>query len=101
MHEISQDRGSKMNCSKCGKNLALVGRMHNCVVANTVANTVANNRGLEKQLSRLPHKQEIAGAEPAPATTSRHGKYADADKRKAYMRDYMARRRADQKSVAN
>jgi hypothetical protein len=92
-----------MNCARCGKNLALVGRMHNCVVANTdtmVANTaklVANKRGLEKQSSRLPHKQEIAGAGPAPATTSRHGKYADADKRKAYMRDYMRRQRAEKK----
>jgi hypothetical protein len=54
-------------CAKCGKNLALVGRAHNCVpVVNSlvVNKTVVNRRG-----------------------------YPNTDTRRAYMRAYMAKRR--------
>jgi hypothetical protein len=54
-----------MNCSRCGKNLALVGRVHNCVVNSPVVNTtVVNKRG-----------------------------YPNTDTRRAYMKSYMAKRR--------
>jgi hypothetical protein len=55
-------------CPLCNKNLALVGRRHNCV-ANTpipVANTVANGK---------------------------YARYKDKEARKAYMRDYMRKKR--------
>jgi hypothetical protein len=63
-------------CDRCGANLALVGRMHNCrpLVANK-PEVVANSAPL------VANKQ------------SRHGQYADAEKRKTYMRDYMRKRR--------
>jgi hypothetical protein len=59
-----------LSCPQCGKNLALVGIRHNCV-ANApvpVANTVANS------------------SEP-------HSRYRDKDKRRAYMREYMRKKR--------
>jgi hypothetical protein len=56
-----------MNCSRCGKNLALVGMAHNCtpVVNSPVVNkAVVNKRG-----------------------------YPNTDTRRAYMKSYMAQRR--------
>jgi hypothetical protein len=58
------------NCPKCGRNLALVGRVHNCVAnaPDVVANAVAN------------------ALEP-------YRRYKDKEKRKAYMREYMRKKR--------
>jgi hypothetical protein len=84
-----------MNCSRCGKNLALVGRIHNCV-ANTMANTitmanvVANTWDVAQPVEQRPVKSLVAGSSPAvPATYQ----YRDAEKRRAYMKSYMAKRR--------
>jgi hypothetical protein len=63
-------------CVKCGKNLALVGRVHNCT--HTMANTqdvVANTAS--------------GMANVTPGTY----KYRDAEKRRAYMREYMRGKR--------
>jgi hypothetical protein len=67
-----------MNCSRCGKNLALVGRIHNCV-ANTMANTIT-------MANVVANTWEVA----QPVATY---KYRDAEKRRAYMKSYMAKRR--------
>jgi hypothetical protein len=86
-----------MNCERCGKNLALVGRSHNCV-ANTMANTrkrVANNGDVAQLEERLPCKQDVGGSTPLVSTNTY--RYRDADKRKTYMRDYMRRQRAEKK----
>ena len=64
------------NCAICGANLRLVGRSHRCV-GNAQVTVVAN-------------KPEMV----ANVVANRHGKYADLDKRRAYMRAYMAKRRA-------
>jgi hypothetical protein len=53
-------------CVKCGKNLALVGRMHNCVVNTPVVNS--------------------------PVVNKKRG-YPDTDARRVYMKAYMAKRR--------
>jgi hypothetical protein len=54
------------NCPRCGKNLALVGIRHNCVAnkPEPMANDVANTY-----------------------------RYRDAEKRKAYMREFMRKKR--------
>jgi hypothetical protein len=55
------------SCPKCGRNLALVGRVHNCVVNTApVVNT--------------------------PVVNKKRG-YPDTDARRAYMKSYMAKRR--------
>jgi hypothetical protein len=57
-------------CAKCGRNLALVGRIHNCVVnAAPVVNT------------------------PDGAVVNRKRGYPNTDTRRAYMKAYMAKRR--------
>lgn len=69
------------SCSVCGANLALVGRVHRCApqpMAN--AHVVAN-------------EPKVVANVVANAVPSRHGKYADAEKRRAYMRAYMAKKR--------
>jgi len=57
-----------MLCPACGKNLALVGRVHNCVAA---------------PLKKTAPKQ--AG--------TRHGIYRDLEKRKKYQREWVRRHR--------
>lgn len=87
----------KQLCRQCGLDLALVGRVHRCVshMANSdsMANSMANS-GVEKQSSRVAHNHETAGAAPASATNAY--RYRDQEKRKAYMRAYMQRRRGKQ-----
>jgi hypothetical protein len=82
-----------MNCERCGKNLALVGRVHRCM-ANTnerVANSMANNGDVAQLEERLPCKQDVGGSTPLVSTNTY--RYRDADKRRTYMRDYMRKRR--------
>lgn len=60
------------NCDLCGSNLELVGRVHRCVPVDVV---VVNS--------------DIAAAEGNGSTY----RYRDAAARRAYMRDYMRKRR--------
>jgi hypothetical protein len=96
-----------MNCSRCGKNLALVGRVHNCVVnaidvVNTpiraVVNTELGSAGVRREdaSSKRAAKGTTAGKPPAgtdqtlaPPTRP----YPNTDTRRAYMKSYMAKRR--------
>jgi hypothetical protein len=61
------------HCMTCGKNLALVGKVHNCGSSQPV---------------EVVHK--VVHANKA----SRHGKYADMEKRRAYRRAWMRKKRA-------
>lgn len=58
-----------MNCKRCGKNLALVGRAHNCQTTVALSNAVRPT------------------AQPADTKFDK----------KAYQRDYMRKRRAEKK----
>jgi hypothetical protein len=67
-------------CHKCGKNLALVGRVHNCtplLMANAMANAV-----------------DMANTPLEPILAPAAYKYRDAEKRRAYMRELMRKKRA-------
>ena len=55
-------------CPGCGASLALVGRAHNCRAVNTAVNK--------------------------PKSAVNRGKYPNNDHRRAYMRDYMRKRRS-------
>jgi hypothetical protein len=58
-------------CEKCGRNLALVGRIHNCVVnTDPVVNT------------------------PIRDVVNKKRGYPNTEARRAYMKTYMAKRRA-------
>jgi hypothetical protein len=61
-------------CPHCNKNLALVGLRHNCTPGIDPVVVHAN---------KVVHKG-----------SSRHGKYADAEKRKEYRRVWMRKKRA-------
>jgi hypothetical protein len=100
-----------MLCGKCGASLVLVGRAHRCVMPPAY-----DNRSVEQQQARVAHTHEVAGAAPATATNGEAPpqdgpanmpleavgtevgpstyRYRDPEKRRAYMRGYMARRRA-------
>ena len=43
------------------------------------------------------HKEELVVHVPEKVVHSKHGKYADLEKRKAYRREYMRKKRADKK----
>lgn len=73
-------------CPTCGKNLALVGRAHNCVPKALVA--------AEAGAGSAVAKPEKPVAKPLPEVAkpvAKHysGRYRDVEKRKAYMRTYM------------
>lgn len=80
-------------CDKCGANLALVGRVHNC-----------QTRRLEQihpNELNTPVAQEV-NAVNAPseevnkavnAVNKQRGAYPDSEKRREYMREYMRKKR--------
>ena len=73
-------------CPTCGKNLALVGRAHNCTPrAGVVAEAKAGGAVAK------PEKPVAKPAVEAVAPVAKHysGRYRDVEKRKAYMRTYM------------
>ena len=73
------DTISATDCAICGANLRLVGRSHRCVGNTQVAvNTPVVN------------KPDAVNS----AVNKVRGAYPGTDKRRAYMRAYMARRRA-------
>jgi hypothetical protein len=83
--------GSEMKdlCPKCGLNLALVGARHNCrprLVKNAepVKNGVKNVQG---------HVKNAAAANGKSTARTRRWREAHRDESRAYMRDYMRRRR--------
>jgi hypothetical protein len=66
------------NCPRCGKNLALVGNSHRCMANKP--DPVAN-------------KVDIVANEPIAMANTKTYRYRDAEKRKAYMREYMRKKR--------
>lgn len=69
---------------------ALAWKHKSCVANRVVANPVAN----ESKSPRVSAETPARGG-----TNSRHGKYADPEKRRTYMRDLMRSRRAKAKEV--
>jgi hypothetical protein len=104
---------TNMLCGKCGANLVLVGTRHRCIQPPPYKPETRHS-SVEQQQARVAHNHEVAGAAPAAATNapcanaSEHGtpagasdkvpastyRYRDPDKWRAYMRDYMRKRRA-------
>ena len=94
-------------CGKCGANMALVGRMHACrqrpdVTALALANarkTAVNtplpavNTAVNKSTSAVNTAQVKASASSTSNATSYARQRVDPEKRRAYMRAYMAKRR--------
>ncbi len=88
------------NCQKCGRNLSLVGRVHNCVadtkgmankcvMANSVAN--ANAWSVAQPAEQRAVNPRVTGSSPvSPAKTYQ---YRDPEARRAYMKSYMQKRR--------
>jgi len=81
-------------CGKCGASLALVGRMHVCRARPAV---ISNARipAVNMRVPAVNTAPEKASA--STSSTSNAGSYAkqrvDPEKRRAYMRTYMAKRR--------
>ena len=75
------DTISATDCAICGANLRLVGKVHRCV-GNTKVTVVANKPAVNKPDAVNSAVNKVRGAYPAT------------DQRRAYMRAYMARRRA-------
>jgi hypothetical protein len=69
-----------MNCPKCGRNLALVGRIHNCSSQPT-------------PVVHAPVTVVHADTPVVHANKSGEGRYSDAEKRRAYRREWMRRKR--------
>lgn len=70
-------------CKLCMANMDLVGRVHNCVPVLAAAHS--------------QHDEDQQEREQDAKATGVHGrsayKYRDPEKRRAYMREYMSRRR--------
>jgi hypothetical protein len=64
-------------CHKCGKNLALVGRVHSCTpLLMAAVNTVVNT------------------ADVVNTAVNKRGAYPATEERRKYMREYMRKKRA-------
>lgn len=68
------------NCTRCGANLEMVGRAHRCV---------PSSRGVVAAKRAMPVEQP-----PVLRVKSKSYRYRDPEKRRAYMRDLMRRKRA-------
>lgn len=82
-------------CRLCGK-----AHWGNCFViadqpvANGIANSVANSRPVTRKEALTVAKKIIADAEAECKPLKRSPKYRDLEKRRAYMKDFMRRKRA-------
>jgi hypothetical protein len=75
-------------CPHCAANLALVGRVHRCMANTDMANShVANGTSRRKGQPTLESGRTVKVGEPDTY------RYRDAEKRRAYMRGYMKKRR--------
>jgi hypothetical protein len=95
---LARGLGVMADCTICGKNLALVGWAHICVPR---AKLVIQTEPAKSLVANEP--ELVANAPPLVANKtepmvankgeSRHGKYLDIEKRRAYMTAYMRKRR--------
>lgn len=78
-------------CPKCQKNIALVGRRHQC-------QSVSENSPASRPQPRATKTRSSAPSQPSPSTLSAPQtttyEYRDPEKRRAYMREYAKKRRA-------
>jgi hypothetical protein len=92
------------DCPTCGKNIALVGRVHNCMANRTshMANDMANGNSSSVLTKVTPLGQAgssdtltgtLSGASPNGITRACY-RYRDPEKRREYMRGYMRKKRA-------
>ena len=72
-------------CKDCGANLALVGARHNCVRRVPEKSAAISKPG--------PSARIEGGASPEEGSEA-YRRYRDKEGRKAYMREYMRKRRA-------
>ena len=83
-------------CSGCGALIALVGRAHRCVqksggTVEARVLDVASRHSIEALPAATVDAVQKLGTPSSPDSTYR---YRNADERRAYMRDYMKRKRA-------
>jgi hypothetical protein len=76
-------------CAKCGLNIDMVGRSHRCVPKTISPESIVATRSAAS--ARRIATSEAVVAEKLGGASYKH---RDADKWRAYMRDYMRARRA-------
>jgi len=74
------------NCKTCGKDLNLVGRVHNCTPGRTELG-LEIEAGLENAIEHV--------MEPGNRVDGSTYRYRDPEARRSYMRHYMRKRRED------
>jgi len=74
------------NCPKCGKNLELVGKVHNCAVNK------CDNAANKEEVAANEAVYKLGGEIIPPSYVK--SRFRDINKRRRYMRGYMAKRRA-------
>jgi hypothetical protein len=79
-------------CPSCGKDLALVGRAHNCkpAVGATLPPDTSVLRDEAGDVNEVNTPQEAQLTPPIP---KKRGEYPDTDERRKYMREYMMKKR--------
>jgi hypothetical protein len=78
-----------MNCERCGANLALVGKMHRCVPPGTPSPVVATHGTNRTNGTNARRSRE--------AERKARQRAANPEAYRAYMREYMRRRRAGER----
>ena len=78
---MTNDVTNADHCPTCGAAYALVGRVHRCM----------------SKPEPKPDVHDVTPSKPAKLPKGRY-RYRDADQWRAYMRDWMRKRRAKQKS---
>lgn len=80
-------------CDKCGANLALVGRVHNCQTRRLEQiHPNELNTPVAQEVNAVNAVNEVN--KPAVNTVNKpRGAYPDSEKRREYMREYMRKKR--------
>lgn len=88
-------------CKICGRDMALVGRRHNCrPMTNTAGMTnrdpvdMANTPAMPENMANIEPPHMANTPPPAENVANVTYRYRDPEQRRAYMREYMRARRA-------
>ena len=83
------------NCKTCGKDLSLVGRVHNCVPVFEPLVTHEEAVGAVQEFMETVKPEDTPFGESGNRVDGSTYKYRDKESRREYMKEYMRKRRED------
>lgn len=89
-------------CPKCGKNLALVGKVHNCVSSfDEIMAEIAEDRKERDEKRDAELMESLDDRKPKRPKSYVKDRRVNVKKRREYMREYMAKRRSTKQGIGS